>query len=242
MSSLDAAGGTTPSSKASRVTTPHPGRADETGLPPCRTREGISRGPEGGRGDGTSLIIRIGDDDLGPLRRMISMSRSTASSRGAFAKFVRIGVGFGVGHARIAISEHHDLVVADDVGCRRQFLHPDGMEVVANFGSVHGRVEDLALLAAGATHQHRAHSRGLIASHSARRPWTPHRRGEHEPSAGRDRNPWPGTYPPSSPEPHVRARSHCRLELHLAVVVLVDQSPATNGGQQPRGPRPDRWR
>ena len=98
----------------------------------------------------------------GRSRRMTSTSRPTASSRSALAKAFGMLVGLGVGHARVAVAEHDDLVVADDLGGQRQLLAPHLVQPLADLGRVHGRVEDVALLAAGAADEHGVHTLGVV--------------------------------------------------------------------------------
>ena len=90
-----------------------------------------------------------------------------------------------VGHPRVAVAEQDDLVVADDLGRPRQLLHADLVQPLPHLGRVHGRVEDVALLATGAAHEHGAHALGVVAGDRAARPSTPRRRGGRGPSAGR---------------------------------------------------------
>ena len=66
---------------------------------------------------------------------------------------VGMGVGFGIGHARVAIAQHGDFVVADLDRGRVQLGTADFGEVLLHLGPVHCRVEDVALLAAGAAHE-----------------------------------------------------------------------------------------
>ena len=114
------------------------------------------------------MVLAVGDDDLGalpaddgdePLDRLVERG---LAERG------RVGVGLGVGHARVAVAEEHRLVVADDVGGRLQLGHPDPPDVGPHLGRVHGGVEDVALLAAGAAHQHGAHALGVVLGHRRR--------------------------------------------------------------------------
>ena len=84
------------------------------------------------------------------------------------------GCSFGgrVGHARVAVAEHHDLVEADDLGRALQLaraqlgqqrlllLGRQPVERLAGLAQV--RVLQVALLAAGAAHEHGAHALRLV--------------------------------------------------------------------------------
>ena len=118
---------------------------------------------------------------------MITCGRSSADDRHEPADGLverrhveRIGmvVGVGVDHARVAVAEHHDLVEADDLG-RALASSPGRSSASSAFsssgvrpwngwpGSRSARVLQVALLAAGAAHQHRAHA--LLLVHRQRR-------------------------------------------------------------------------
>ena len=79
-----------------------------------------------------------------------------------------MGVGFGIGHARVAIAQHDDFVVADLNRRRVELGAPDFGEVLLHLGPVHRRVQDVALLAAGAAHERGADAFIGIPADSAR--------------------------------------------------------------------------
>ena len=104
----------------------------------------------------------------GRVRRMTATSRPTASSSGALAKASGCLFASRVGHARVAVAEQDHLVVADDRRPPRlELLAADLGESSRTSGRVHGRVEDVALLAAGAADEHRAHALGVVAGDRA---------------------------------------------------------------------------
>ena len=92
---------------------------------------------------------------------------------------VGVVVGRGVLHARVAVAEHHDLVEADDLG-RLRASSPGAARPAAPSparasrpwngcpGSRERRVLEVALLAAGAAHEHGAHALGVVAGQRGR--------------------------------------------------------------------------
>ena len=70
----------------------------------------------------------------GRSRRMTATSRPTASSSGAWAKQSGRSLAGVSGHARVAVAEHDDLVVADDRGRGRQLAAADGGDVGPDLG------------------------------------------------------------------------------------------------------------
>src|SRR4029453_15942990 len=81
---------------------------------------------------------------------------------------VGMGVGRRVGHPGVAVAEQDDLVVADDSGAPVEAGAADRGDVGADLGAVHGGVEDVAGLTAGAGHEHGAHALGVVAGDRAR--------------------------------------------------------------------------
>ncbi len=77
-------------------------------------------------------------------------------------------VRLAVGHAGVAVAEHHDLVVPDDGGRLGELGGTDGADVGPHLGTVHGRVEDVALLAAGAADEHGADAFAAVLGDGAR--------------------------------------------------------------------------
>ena len=75
----------------------------------------------------------------------------------------RIGVPLGAVHAGVAVAEQVQLVVPDGRDARLEFGEAHGVQVLAHLGRVHRRVEDVTLLPAGAAHQHRPGTLGLVA-------------------------------------------------------------------------------
>ena len=60
---------------------------------------------------------------------MTSTSRAVGLVELGVGERVGMGVGLRVGHARIAVAEQHDLVVADDLGGGPQLLEAHVVEV-----------------------------------------------------------------------------------------------------------------
>ena len=108
----------------------------------------------------------------GRSRRMMATSRPTASSSGAMWKQSGCWLAVAVGHARVAVAEHHHLVETDDLGRPGQFERAQlGQQRLLLLGGEArgtaararaGRVLQVALLAAGAAHEHRAHAFGVV--------------------------------------------------------------------------------
>jgi hypothetical protein len=67
-----------------------------------------------------------------------------------------------------SVAEHDDLVVADDLGRRRQLPAAHRRQVGADLRAVHRGVEDVAGLAAGAAHEHGPHAARVVAGDRAR--------------------------------------------------------------------------
>jgi hypothetical protein len=78
-----------------------------------------------------------------------------------------MGVGLGTGHARIAIAQHDDVVVADDRGGLGQLLHAQLGKAGTHLGGVESGIEDVPLLAARAADQHGTDAFGVAPGHSS---------------------------------------------------------------------------
>ena len=96
------------------------------------------------------LVLAVGDDDLGALPADDGDEPLDRLVEGGLGEGGRVLVGLGVGHARVPVAQEHRVVVADDLGGGLQLGHPDPADVGPHLGCVHGRVEDVALLAPGA--------------------------------------------------------------------------------------------
>ena len=109
-----------------------------------------------------ALILRVGDDHL----RMLCTEDCNQAIHRLVVRSDREAVGVEVGvavrHARISVAEHVNDVVADDRGGSVEFLTADLLKVVDDLRTVHRRVENVALLAPGAAHQHRANPLSLV--------------------------------------------------------------------------------
>ena len=111
------------------------------------------------------LVVAVGDDHLRPL---------AADDRNQPAHgLVEVSVGEGagilvlgcIGHARVAVAQHDDLVVADEIGGPGQLLHADVVQTLSDLRPVHRRVEDVARFAAGTAHQHGVHAFVVVLVH-----------------------------------------------------------------------------
>ena len=71
-------------------------------------------------------------------------------------------------HARIAVAEQHDLVVADDLGGLVELSPADLGDIGADLRRVHGGIQDLAFLAPGAGDKDGVHTCGVIPGDGAR--------------------------------------------------------------------------
>ena len=114
------------------------------------------------------LVVGVGDDHL----RSFAPDDLDECADGLVERDVgerrRILVGIGVGHARVAVVEHHDLVVPDDLAGQGQLVTTHFREPLAHLGCVHGRVEDVALLAARTGHERGVDAFGLVLRDRAR--------------------------------------------------------------------------
>ena len=78
-----------------------------------------------------------------------------------------IVVGVRSRHPRIPVAEHDHLVVADDGRRPVELLLTQLRDPCVDLGCVHGRVEDLALLAPRAADQHGVHPLGVVSGHGS---------------------------------------------------------------------------
>ena len=132
----------------------------------------------GGRGAGSPLVVAVGDETCGRVRRMIADQPAGGLVDVGLVERVGVLVGRRVGHARVAVAEHDDLVEADDPGRLGQLGRPhrddlgllllrrEAVERLA--GLAQRRVLQVALLAAGAAHQHGVHALGVVAGDGRR--------------------------------------------------------------------------
>ncbi len=114
------------------------------------------------------LVVAVDHHDLGPGPPDHRHQPLDRLVEGSLGEALGIGVGLGTGHARIAIAQHDDLVVADDRGGLGQFLPAQVGDPGVDLGGVQGRVEDLTLLAPGAAHQHGLDPLGVVQGHRPR--------------------------------------------------------------------------
>ena len=114
-----------------------------------------------------ALLVAVGEDHLRPRPPDDPDQAAHGFIHRGLGEAERVGVGLAVGHARVAVAEHLDLVVADDGGGLVELRSPHGRDVGLHLGLVHRRVEDVALLAAGAAHEHGAHPLGVVAGDGA---------------------------------------------------------------------------
>ena len=124
------------------------------------------------------LVVVVGDDHLrtGPADGRHETADGLVE-RG-LVEAGRVLVARRVGHARVPVAEHDDLVEADDLGragelsgpqVRQQRLLLMGLQAVEGLpGLPEGGVLELALLAAGAAHEHGADALGVVAGQRGR--------------------------------------------------------------------------
>ena len=109
----------------------------------------------------------------GRVRRITATSRPVGLVEVGLVERVGVVVGRRVGHARVAVAEHHDLVEPDRSRptrpARRPQLGHDGAFSSSGVSPwngwpwlAQGRVLEVALLAAGAAHQHGVHALGVV--------------------------------------------------------------------------------
>ena len=63
-----------------------------------------------------ALLVAVGEDHLGPRAPDDRDQPADGLVHRRLGEAERVGVGLAVGHARVAVAEHLDLVVADDRG------------------------------------------------------------------------------------------------------------------------------
>ena len=66
---------------------------------------------------------------------------------------VGMAVGFAVFHARISVAEHEDIPIADDLGSFGKLFQTHLSQPISYLRPVHSRIQNIALLAAGAANQ-----------------------------------------------------------------------------------------
>ena len=71
-----------------------------------------------------ALVVAVGDDHLRPRAADDRDQPSDRPRRSGLVERLRVVVRLGVGHARVAVAEHHDLVEADDLGRRGELGRP----------------------------------------------------------------------------------------------------------------------
>jgi hypothetical protein len=83
------------------------------------------------------------------------------------AERVRMFVGTGIRHARVAVPQVIDLFDAEDRAGGLEFRLADLVHLFFDAGLVHGRVKDVALFPAGAAHEHDAYAFSRVLRHGA---------------------------------------------------------------------------
>ena len=114
------------------------------------------------------LVVLVGHHDLRTHTPDHGHEPAHRLVEGCLGEAVGAGVGRRVLHARVAVAEHDHLVVADHRGGGLELTASDTGEVGAHLGRVHGRVEDVALLASGAAHEDGVDALGVVARHGGR--------------------------------------------------------------------------
>ena len=109
------------------------------------------------------LLVAVGDDHLRTLTAEHLHEATDGFVEVGLCEAPRIVVRLGVGHARVAVAEHDELVVADDPGRGRDLVGADLPEVLADLRAIHDRVVDVAFLTAGAADEHGVHTLGVVA-------------------------------------------------------------------------------
>ena len=108
------------------------------------------------------LVVAIGDDHLRAYAADLGHEALDGLLERAGGECTRIGVRLRARHARVAVAEQDDLVVADDLGGPVQLAATDPGDVGANLRGVHDGVEDVAFLTTGAGHQDGADTCGMV--------------------------------------------------------------------------------
>jgi hypothetical protein len=109
-----------------------------------------------------ALVVAVGHDHLRALATDDLDQPADGLVERGVGEGVGVGVGRRVGHARVAVAQQHDLVVADDLGGPLELPQADGGQVGHDVGLVHGGVEDVARLAAGAGDEHGTDALGVV--------------------------------------------------------------------------------
>ena len=120
-----------------------------------------------------TLVVAVGDDDLRALAPDDRHQPAGGLVDVGLVEAVGMVVRLGVGHARVAVAEHLDHVEADDLRGRGQLRRPHrgdhgllllGCQPVERLARLaQRRVLEVALLAAGAAHQHGVHALVVVA-------------------------------------------------------------------------------
>ena len=113
-------------------------------------------------------VAGVADDHLRPLPPDDLDQAAGGVVEVGVGEVVGVGVRLGVGHARVAVAEQVQLVVADDAHRVVELPQPDRGQVGAHVVGVGRGVEDVAGLAAGAGDEHRAHALGVVPGHRGR--------------------------------------------------------------------------
>jgi hypothetical protein len=113
-------------------------------------------------------LVAVGDQDLRLLPADDLDELPDRLAERCVGEVVAVCVRLGAGHARVAVPEQVQLVVADRIDAGAQLGHAHRAEVGSHLGRVGGRVEDVALLAAGAAHERGADALARVARHRAR--------------------------------------------------------------------------
>ncbi len=107
-------------------------------------------------------VVAVGDHHLRTLVPHDAHEAADGLVEVGIGEVLGVGVGLGVGHARVAVAEQVQRVVADDRHRVVELAHAHGREVFAGLGGVGGRIEDVARLAPGAGDQNGVHALGVI--------------------------------------------------------------------------------
>ena len=116
---------------------------------------------------GVSLVIVVPQNEL----RLLAANNLDKPGKHVIERNIHEGilmlVVLRIRHPRIAVAEHDDLVVADDLGCLLEFVATDLGESIRHPGAIHGGIQYVAGLAAGGGDQHAAHAGIGIARHGS---------------------------------------------------------------------------
>ena len=110
-----------------------------------------------------AVVVAVGDDHLGPLGPDDPHQLLHRLLEGRLGERPRVGVGLGARHAGVAVAEQVGRPVAEDPRRLVELGEADGPEVGPHLGRVGGGVEDVALGAVGAGHEHGVDALGGVA-------------------------------------------------------------------------------